>query len=165
LFGVVTGTIAVSLGSTTGACAAFLVGRTIARDWVNQKVQGNARFSTVSDAVAREGFKIVFLTRLSPVFPFNLLNYAYGLTTVPFWKYALASWIGMLPGTVLYVYIGSTIGSLADLAAGNLHGGTAQTALKWVGFAVTILVTVLITRIARKALKDVSPPKESERAP
>jgi len=163
LFGVVAGTIAVSLGSTVGACAAFLVGRTIARDWVSQKVQGNARFAAVSNAVTREGFKIVFLTRLSPVFPFNLLNYAYGLTTVLFWKYALASWIGMLPGTVLYVYIGSTIGSLADLATGNVHGGTAQPALKWVGFAVTILVTVLITRIARKALKDVSPPKESER--
>lgn len=162
LFGVVTGTIAVSLGSTVGACAAFLVGRTIARDWVSQKVQGNARFAAVSDAVANEGFKIVFLTRLSPVFPFNLLNYAYGLTTVPFWKYALASWIGMFPGTVLYIYIGSTIGSLADLATGNVQGGTAQTTLKWVGFAVTILVTVLITRIARKALKDVSPPKESE---
>ena len=161
LFGVVTGTITVSLGSTLGACAAFLVGRTIARDWVSRKVRGNARFAAVSDAVAREGFKIVFLTRLSPVFPFNLLNYAYGLTTVPFWKYALASWIGMLPGTILYVYIGSTMGSLADLAAGNVDGGTAQTVLKWVGLAVTILVTVLITRIARNALKEVSSTNEN----
>ncbi len=159
LFGVVTGTIVVSLGSTMGACAAFLVGRTIARDWVSRKVRDSARFAAVSDAVAREGFKIVFLTRLSPVFPFNLLNYAYGLTTVTFWKYALASWIGMLPGTILYVYIGSTIGSLAELAAGNAHGGTAQTAMKWVGLAVTILIAVLITRIARNALKGVSSSK------
>jgi len=162
LFGVVAGTIAVSLGSTLGACAAFLVGRTVARDWISQKVRDNAKFAAVSDAVAREGFRIVLLTRLSPAFPFNLLNYAYGLTEVPFWKYALASWIGMLPGTVLYVYIGSTIGSMAELAAGDVHGGTAQTVLKWVGFAVTVVVTVLITRIARKALKNVSSRVESE---
>ncbi|HEX72269.1 MAG TPA: TVP38/TMEM64 family protein, partial [Candidatus Hydrogenedentes bacterium] len=162
LFGVVVGTIAVSLGSTLGACAAFLVGRTVARDWVSQKVRGNAKFAAVSDAVAREGFKVVLLTRLSPVFPFNLLNYAYGLTEVPFWKYALASWIGMLPGTILYVYIGSTIGSMAQLAAGDVQGGTAQTVLKWVGFVVTVAVTVLITRIARKALKNVSPRVGSE---
>lgn len=162
LFGVVAGTIAVSLGSTVGACAAFLVGRTVARDWVSQKVRGNAKFAAVSDAVAREGFKIVLLTRLSPAFPFNLLNYAYGLTEVPFWKYALASWIGMLPGTILYVYIGSTIGSMAQLAAGDVQGGTAQTVLKWVGFVVTVAVTVLITRIARKALKNVSPRVGSE---
>ena len=161
LFGVVTGTVAVSVGSTLGACAAFLVGRTIARDWVSQKVEGNARFAAVSRAVAREGFKIVFLTRLSPVFPFNLLNYAYGLTTVPFWKYAVASWIGMLPGTVLYVYIGSTLSSLADLGAGSVQGGAAQTAMKWIGLAVTVLVTMLITRIARKAMKDISSTSES----
>ena len=162
LFGVVAGTIAVSLGSTLGACAAFLVGRTVAREWVSRKVRDNARFAAVSDAVTREGFKIVVLTRLSPVFPFNLLNYAYGLTEVPFWKYALASWLGMLPGTVLYVYVGSTIGSLADLAAGDVEGGTAETVLKWVGLAVTVIVTVLITRIARQALKEVSPHAESE---
>ena len=118
LFGVVVGTMAVSIGSTLGACAAFLVGRTIARDWITQKVRDNEKFSAISEAVAKEGFKIVLLTRLSPVFPFNLLNYAYGLTMVPFWKYALASWIGMLPGTVLYVYIGSTITSLSDLGCG-----------------------------------------------
>ncbi len=162
LFGVVAGTIAVSLGSTLGACAAFLVGRTVAREWVSRKVRDNARFAAVSDAVTREGFKIVVLTRLSPVFPFNLLNYAYGLTEVPFWKYALASWLGMLPGTVLYVYVGSTIGSLAELAAGDVEGGTAETVLKWVGLAVTVIVTVLITRIARQALKEVSPHAESE---
>jgi len=103
LFKAVLGTITVSLGATAGACAAFLVGRTVARQWISRKIKGNRKFAAIDEAVGQEGFKIVLLTRLSPLFPFNLLNYAFGLTQVPLWKYALASWIGMLPGTVMYV--------------------------------------------------------------
>ena len=105
-FGVVRGTIAVSVGSTLGAVAAFLVGRTLARDWIEQKVAGNARFRAIDQAVGQQGFKIVLLTRLSPIFPFNLLNYAFGITRVSLRDYVLASWIGMLPATVMYVYFG-----------------------------------------------------------
>ena len=158
LFGVVVGTITVSIGSTLGACAAFLVGRTLARDWVAKKVTEAPKFAAIDAAVARQGFKIVFLTRLSPIFPFNLLNYAYGLTNVPFWKYALASWIGMLPGTVMYVYLGSAARSLTEVAAGEVSGGGAQRVLFWVGLAATLIVVVLVTRIARKAVREALPP-------
>ena len=119
LFKVIAGTITVSIGSTLGACAAFLVGRTVARKWIAGKVAKNAKFAAIDEAVAQQGFKIVLLTRLSPVFPFNLLNYAFGLTRIPFWKYALGSWIGMIPGTVMYVYFGAALGSFAELAAGK----------------------------------------------
>ena len=98
LFKLALGTATVSVGATLGACAAFWVGRTVARGWVAKKIGGNAKFAAIDEAVGREGFKIVLLTRLSPVFPFNLLNYAFGLTRVRFRSYALASWIGMLPG-------------------------------------------------------------------
>jgi uncharacterized membrane protein YdjX (TVP38/TMEM64 family) len=125
LFEVIVGTITVSIGSTLGACAAFLVGRTIARNWISKKVAANEKFAAIDDAVGRQGFKIVLLTRLSPVFPFNLLNYAFGLTKVSFWKYALASWIGMLPGTVMYVYFGAGLRSLADVATGDVETGVA----------------------------------------
>ena len=156
LFGVVTGTITVSVGSTLGACAAFLVGRTVARDWISARVATNEKFSAIDNAVGRQGLKIVLLTRLSPVFPFNLLNYAFGLTKISFWKYALGSWIGMLPGTVMYVYFGAGLRSLAELAAGQVQKGPAQRIFFWFGMAATILVTVFVTKVARKALKEAA---------
>src|SRR5262245_29902507 len=125
-FGVVRGTIAVSLGSVLGATAAFLTGRTLARGLIAQKVMRNAQFRAIDQAVCEQGFKIVLLTRLSPVVPFNLLNYAFGLTKVGFREFVLASWIGMLPGAVMYVYVGSAVKSLADLVADKVDGGYAQ---------------------------------------
>ncbi|HYT93620.1 MAG TPA: TVP38/TMEM64 family protein, partial [Gemmataceae bacterium] len=94
--------VAISLGSTAGACAAFLAGRRFARPWVERQVAGNVKFQAIDRAIGEQGFKIVLLLRLSPVFPFNLLNYALSLTRVAFRDYFLASWIGMLPGTVMY---------------------------------------------------------------
>jgi uncharacterized membrane protein YdjX (TVP38/TMEM64 family) len=154
LYGVVNGTILVSVASTLGAVSAFLVGRYLARKWVEKKIEGNEKFKAVDEAVAREGWKIVGLTRLSPVFPFNLLNYAYGITKVSLRDYFFASWIGMIPGTVMYVYIGSLAG---DLAAQGTPGGAA-TAAQWglraAGLLATVAVTVYVTHIARRALKE-----------
>jgi uncharacterized membrane protein YdjX (TVP38/TMEM64 family) len=154
IFGVVWGSIYVSIASTTGATAAFLVGRYIARDWVARKLAGNAKFKAIDDAVGREGWKIVALTRLSPVFPFNLLNYAFGLTKVALRDYVIASWAGMIPATVMFVYIGSLSGDLARAAS----GAHVQTSLKWaldaIGLAATIAVAVYATRIATRALRE-----------
>ena len=153
LFGVVKGTIIVSIASILGATAAFLVGRFLARDWIAAKVAGHPKFAAIDEAVGREGFKIVFLTRLSPIFPFNALNYGFGLTNVPLWKYFLASWIGMLPGTVMFVYLGATLGTLAEVAAGRRERTPGEWILFIVGLVVTVVVTVIVTRIARRALK------------
>jgi uncharacterized membrane protein YdjX (TVP38/TMEM64 family) len=152
VFGVVKGSVLVSVASTLGATAAFLVGRYLARDWVARRIEGNAKFKAVDEAVAREGWKIVGLTRLSPVFPFNLLNYAYGLTRVSLRDYFFASWIGMLPGTVMYVYLGSLAGDLARLGAGEHTRSAGEWSLYGVGLAATVAVTVYVTRIARGAL-------------
>jgi len=154
LFGVVRGSVVVSIAATLGATAAFLAGRYLARDWVSRRIEGDARFKAIDRAVAGEGFKIVGLTRLSPVFPFNLLNYAFGLTRVSLRDYVLASWLGMMPGTVMYVYIGSLAGDLASLGA----GGRVRTPLEWVLYGVGLLaamaVTFHVTRIARTALRE-----------
>jgi len=154
--GVVWGTIAVSLGSVTGASAAFLAGRFLVRDWIESKVAKNPRFLAIDRAVGEQGFKIVLLTRLSPVFPFTLLNYAYGLTRVRFRDYFLASWIGMLPGTILYVYIGSVAKSLADLVADLLAGkigeGLGPKIQLGIGLVLALAVTIYVTRVAKKAL-------------
>jgi uncharacterized membrane protein YdjX (TVP38/TMEM64 family) len=155
IFKILAGSIIVSIGSTLGACAAFLVGRTIARNWIAEKMGDNPRFAAIDEAVGREGLKIVFLARLSPVFPFNLLNYAFGLTRISFWKYAFASWIGMMPGTVMYVYFGAGLRSLADAASGNIGGQNVKQVFFWCGMIATIVVTVFITRLARNSLKQV----------
>ncbi len=163
LFGLVKGGIAVSIGSTLGATAAFLVGRYFARDAVAQSIEGNAKFEAIDRAVANEGWKIVGLTRLSPIFPFNLLNYAYGVTNVSLRDYFFASWIGMMPGTVLYVYIGTAIGSLADLGEGGRERTTTEWVFYGVGLLATVIVTVFITKIARKALAEaIDEPPETE---
>ncbi len=155
IFGVVRGSIYVSIAATLGATAAFLVGRYFARDWIAKKLEGNAKFKAIDEAVGREGWKIVLLTRLSPVFPFNLLNYAYGLTRVTLSDYVFASWMGMIPGTILYVYIGSLSGDLAGAGAGSGGARTpAGLALDAVGFIATVAVVVYVTRIGSQALRE-----------
>ncbi|MDX2097127.1 MAG: TVP38/TMEM64 family protein [Leptolyngbyaceae cyanobacterium bins.59] len=154
LFGVVLGSVYVFVGATLGAIAAFLIGRYLVRDRVSQTIANHGKFKAIDKAIAREGFKIVLLTRLSPLFPFNLLNYALGVTGVTLKDYALAC-VGMIPGTVMYVYIGSLAGDLARLGARNQAANpTAQMALNTVGFVATVVVTLYITRIARKALSE-----------
>jgi uncharacterized membrane protein YdjX (TVP38/TMEM64 family) len=154
VFGIVFGAIYVFVGATLGAIAAFLVGRYIARGWVSQKIADNQKFAAIDRAVAHEGFKIVLLTRLSPIFPFNLLNYAFGVTGVSLKDYALAS-IGMLPGTIMYVYIGSLAGDLARIGGENQPTNpTIQWIIRIVGFIATVAVTVYVTGIARKALAE-----------
>src|SRR5205809_851471 len=148
VFGVALGSVCVSISATLGATAAFLVGRYLARDAIARKLEKNEKFATIDRAVADQGWKIVLLTRLSPVFPFTLLNYAFGLTRVKLSHYVLASWIGMIPGTVMYVYLGS----LVNVGAGHRQRTTGEWVLYGIGLLATITVTVFVTRVARKAL-------------
>ncbi len=150
LFGLWQGTLLVSLASISGATTAFLIGRHFARDWVEGRLAAFPKFSAINHAVAQDGWKVVLLTRLSPAFPFVLLNYAYGLTRVSLKDYVLASWVGMLPGTVLFVYLGS----LASAGAQAEGKSTAQWVLLAVGLLATIAVTVMITQRARQALNE-----------
>ena len=147
-FGVVLGCVYVSIASTLGAALAFLVGRHGARKTIQKRIDGNKTFTAIDSAVADEGWKVVGLTRLSPIFPFTLLNYAYGVMKVKFSHYVLASWIGMMPGTILYVYVGSL-----GKAAASSNG---KTPLEWtfygLGLLATIIVTIYVTKIAKRAL-------------
>jgi uncharacterized membrane protein YdjX (TVP38/TMEM64 family) len=156
LFGVVRGSMYVSVAATLGATLAFLIGRYFARQWVAARLANYPKFKAVDEAVAREGWKIVALTRLSPVFPFNLLNYAFGLTNVGLRAYVLASWAGTLPGTILYVYLGSLAGDLTRVATGGAQRSAAEWALYAIGLLATIAVTVYVTRVSSRALKTVS---------
>jgi uncharacterized membrane protein YdjX (TVP38/TMEM64 family) len=156
IFGLLEGTIYVFVGAVLGSGAAFLTGRYLARSWVEGHIANSPRFAAVDAAVAQNGLKITFLLRLSPVFPFNFLNYALGLTRVSFRDYMLAAF-GMLPATVLYVYYGRVIGDVAKLASGT--GGDKDAgyyAVTALGLLATLAVTAFVTRIARRALGEVS---------
>ena len=156
LFGIAWGTLYVFVAASVGACAAFLVARYVARGAIARRLEGNPKFAAIDDAVGGEGRKIVTLLRLSPVFPFNLLNYALGLTQVRFGDYAIAC-LGMLPGTLLYVYTGSLAGDLAAAVSGaGSPSGPGRWVLLVVGLAATAAVTILVTRVARRALRGVT---------
>ena len=155
IFGLVNGTLYVFIAATIGATLAFLVARYVAREAIENRIQDNQRFAALDRAVEREGFKIVLLLRLSPIFPFNLLNYALGLTGVRFTDYVFAS-IGMLPGTVLYIYSGKVASDVATLAGGESVGGAAYYAIVALGFVATVVVTILVTRTARRALREAT---------
>lgn len=162
LFGLGIGTVLVWCSAMVGSGAAFLVARYGARSWLEEQLGKSARFDAVDRAVADNGLKITFLLRLSPVFPFNFLNYALGLTRVTFRDYMLAGF-GMIPGSLLYVYYGSVIGTVAKLATdAETPRGTSYYVAMAVGLAATIAVTTVVTRIARRALGNVSEASQSD---
>jgi uncharacterized membrane protein YdjX (TVP38/TMEM64 family) len=160
IFGLVDGTLYVFVAATVGATLAFLVARHAARAAIEKRIEGDARFAAIDRAVGNEGRKIVLLLRLSPVFPFNLLNYALGLTRVRLIDYFVAC-VGMFPGTLLYVYTGKIIGDVAAVAGGaGPERGLASWALIGVGLVATLVVTIIVTRIARRALAEATGEEE-----
>lgn len=152
IYGLGPGFLIVILAATLGAACAFLLGRYLVRDWVRVKVRDNPNFRAIDDAVAREGWKIVGLTRLSPVFPYNLLNYVFGLTKITLGDFVSASLIGMLPGTLMYVYLGALVGDLAGLNDSVQPHSRLEFSLYCLGLISTVTVTIFVARIARKAL-------------
>ncbi|QDT05517.1 TVP38/TMEM64 family inner membrane protein YdjZ [Rubripirellula lacrimiformis] len=151
LFGLGVGMVAVSIGSTIGASLAFLIARYGAREKVARLAKGNRHFGAIDRAIAEGGWKIVGLLRLSPAIPFNLQNYLYGLTAVRFWPYVVTSWIAMLPGTFLFVYIGHATGAAVGA---DRQRSTAEWAMLVVGLLATVVVTVYVTRLARRKLQE-----------
>ena len=152
LFGLATGFLVVFIAANLGALCAFLLARTYLREKVTGWAQARPRFRSLDQAIGKQGFKMVILTRLSPVFPFVLLNYLLGLTAVRTGAYVLANIFGMLPGTFLYVYIGAA--ARDALAGDSASTDFYQQILKYVGLAATFAVVVLVTRLARKALRE-----------
>jgi uncharacterized membrane protein YdjX (TVP38/TMEM64 family) len=148
LFGFFWGTVIVSAASTTAAALAFLIARYFARERVERLARKNRKFGAIDRAIGKNGWKVVALLRLSPLVPFSLSNYLYGLTSARFVPYLLASWIAMLPATFLYVSLGA--------AGKSLGQGRARSPWEWgllaVGGAATVAVTVILTRVARKEL-------------
>ena len=148
LFGVLWGTVIVSLASTAAAAAAFLIARYLARERVARAAERNRTFGAIDRGIGRRGWKVVALLRLSPLVPFSLSNYLYGLTPVAFGPYVLASWIAMLPATVLYV----SLGAAGRAAASGATRGPLEWTLLGAGLLATVLVTIMVSRAARREL-------------
>ena len=153
IFGLLRGTIYVFIGATLGATAAFLVARYLARPMVERKLAGNERFQRIDRMVEQEGGKMVVLMRLSPLLPFNALNYALGISKVRFLDYVLGC-IGMIPGTLLYVYYGKLAGDLTALGGRDVQRGPEYYLVLALGLIATIAVAVLASRAGRRALKE-----------
>ncbi|MEG4815076.1 TVP38/TMEM64 family protein [Microcoleus sp. K5-D4] len=157
IFGLWWGSVYVFAASSLGAVFAFAIGRYLCRDRVVKYMESHPKFKALDRAVSQQGLKIVFLTRLCPLFPFNLLNYALGITQVSLKDYVLGS-LGMIPGTIMYVYSGSLVGEVAAIGAicqsTSPHTEAAKWAINILGFIATVTVTVFVTRIASKALEE-----------
>ena len=154
VFGLMLGTVYVFVAAVVGSIAAFLIARYVARDMVEKRLGANLRVAAIDRAVAAQGLRIVFLLRLSPVFPFVLLNYALGLTRVRLSDYALASF-GMIPGTILYVYYGKLAGDVAALAGGApVARGPGYWLVLGLGLLASVLVATLVGRTAKRALAE-----------
>lgn len=152
LFGWAAGVALVSVASLAGALAAFLLGRFLVRDWVAGRARQMPRFDALDRAVARNGFMVVLLMRLSLVFPYNLMNYLLGATSVGLRPYALATWLGMVPAALIYVFLGSTLGNATALLAGDLDAGPMGRALALGSLLALVALVWYLARLANRAL-------------
>ena len=156
IYGPVAGFALVWPSAVIGACVAFGLGRTLLRSQVEARLADHPRFAAVDRAVSREGARLLLLMRLSPMFPFSPMNYAAGLTGIRPAGYTLATALGIAPGTLLYIYLGASLGTLSAALDAGFEGGVegrpAQQILYWGGLLATVAVTVTITRLTRRAL-------------
>ena len=141
-FGPIWGVVYASIGAVIGVSCAFLITRYVARSMVEGWVQGNTQFRRIDEGVQRQGWRMLMITRLVPLFPFNLQNYAYGLTKIRFTTYLFVSWICMLPGTAAYVQLGAAV----NVGEGNIK----KTLIYLAGAGIFIVLVSLIPNLIRK---------------
>jgi len=161
LFGLGRGIFLSVLGAGLGSTAAFLIGRFFAREWVSRAFANNREFLALSEASRLRGWRIVLLARLSPIFPFLVGNYAFGLTSIRARDYFFASVLGTLPSSAVYVYAGTVTGSLASLG-GERSRTPAEWALLAAGLAATVVLSLYLRKVARQALAGQLPPSRQE---
>lgn len=154
IYGVFQGTVYVVLGTTLGAMLSFLLARHVLPLGVVTRIMLNPKIRGVIKAVSREGWRIVLISRCVPFFPFKLSNYAFGLTSIPFWQYSLASLIGLIPISLFNVYVGSLAADLTMISGGHRPHSRWEWVALGVGFVVVIVFGVYVARIARKHLEE-----------
>lgn len=169
LFGVWKGTLIATAGATLGASAAYVLGRTFARNWVKRSISRRARFARLDRATQHHGFTIVLLSRLSPLFPFNLLNYAFSVTAVKFRDYFIATMLGVIPACFVWVYMGTFMKTIAEVATGKVDPSTVKPWVLVLSLVITLIAMVILAYVAKKMLaralaEEVTPEEAAEMA-
>lgn len=153
LFGLVPGLLYALMGITLGAYGAFLAGRALGRSWVERRMGDNLKLQALDEAVNAQSFYIVFLTRFAIVLPFNVLNYAFGLTRVTSPTYVAATALGMLPAVLLYVYLGSLADDFGAILAGDVRPASGTYWIAAIAIVAVAAVIWIVQRAARRALR------------
>jgi uncharacterized membrane protein YdjX (TVP38/TMEM64 family) len=162
LFGVWWGSL-ISVSSTDMASViSFFIGRYVARGWAEKEIDKRPKFKAVDAAVEKQGMWIIILVRFSPVFPFGLCNYLFGLTKVGFWKYWIATTIGLMPYTIAYTYLGSLMRQLTDIFNDDSSDSTQQIIFLSIGGGATLMTIVVVAWITRRALKNATQEYEDD---
>ncbi len=154
IFGLSKGFVIMYLAGLTGFAVAFLLGRRLARPWIEKWARQRPEFTAIDKAINQKGLVIVILARLSQILPYNLLNYSFGLTAVSLRDYVLGSAVGMLPGIFMFVFLGTTATNITAIMSGELDLGEYQLWIAGFGLFALVVIVALITRVAHKALKD-----------
>ena len=154
VYGFAGGTLLVSIASVGGALTNFLTTRYLLRGWMERRFARSRKFQALNHVASRDSWRLIILTRISPILPHSLVSGALGLSRVPFWRYIVASWIGFFPISAAYAFAGAVLGSAAK---GGIHQGPTAWMIYATEILITILVTICITRTAHKALKSVAP--------
>lgn len=165
IYGFWSGVLLITIASCIGAAVSFLISRYVARDWMQRKLGHDARFVALERAVGSEGWKIIMISRISPVVPHSLVSYAAGLTNISFTRFMFASFIGFLPLSAAYAYVGVVLGKAVRHAADLVPHDTVSWSLYIAGLIATIIVSVWTTRAATKAWKERVPDKDEESTP
>ncbi len=152
LFGLGLGLLYGLIGITVGATLAFVAGRTLARGWVEKRIADNPQMLALDDALQQQAFTIVALTRVALVIPFNMLNYAYGLTRVSTPIYASATAIGMLPIVAMYVYLGTLARDIGEILAGDAQAGPGTYWVAGIALTAIAIIVIVIRRAVGRAL-------------
>mmetsp|Transcript_33316 Transcript_33316/g.84141 ORF Transcript_33316/g.84141 Transcript_33316/m.84141 type:complete len:388 (+) Transcript_33316:65-1228(+) len=152
LFGAVNGTLIVLLSATVAAAGAFLIGRVLLRSWVENLIAGSRKFQAIDEAISRKGFQLVLLLRLSPLLPFSISNYLYGMTKVDFGQYVGGTLLGFAPGTLAFVMTGQVGREISGQ-------GVGESSLPWYGYAAgaagVVWVGSVVAKIAGNAIAEV----------
>jgi len=154
LFGLVGGCLTTLIGFGLGALAAFALGRTCFRGLVERRLAGHPQLAAIDRAINEKGLRVVLLTRLATPYP-SLFSYLFSLTSVRLGPYALGTWLGVIPRTLLYVYLGTLLKRSADILAEGegLPGGPLGYVYGTACLIVAVVLLLFLRNLARKALR------------
>ncbi len=160
LFGLLPGLPFALLGITAGAFGAFLAGRALGRSWIERRMGDSLKLQALDEAVNTRSFYIVFLTRFAIVLPFNVLNYAFGLTRVTATTYVAATALGMLPAVLIYVYLGTLAEDFGAILAGEVRPEGGAYWIAAVAIVAIVAVIWIVQRAAKRALRQKTPDQQ-----